>query len=709
MPQSAVDGRATTGGAASPNPWAVRRSRVVRGARRLPATLGVVALLIVVGVIGGGLWSPVTAQPWWEQVAYGLPALQGGRWWTVVTGTFFVISPILYAPTLAAFAGMAFLEWKRGSRLALAFFGGGQLLAVLGAALGLLAASGLPWPWAVRLAGDLDVGPSGGAMACIAACAGLLPSPWRQRLWIAVFGYATVGLLFIGTIADVEHAIAVLVVLAVSRSFRIARASVRERRQLAFAAALALGAVQVITLAVPTDGPFGATAAFDGPWIDVVLETVVILLVANALRLGRRWAWIATVVVAAANVARAAVYVAPTGIAPSDIQLGWGDIDVAVAASVLWLAFLAYLVAARRAFGSRGRRPLGSTGRRDASPRPTADDARRLIRESGGGSLSWMATWAGMEYLPTEGGLVPYQRHLGVAIALADPLGPAAGISGSVDAFVRAAERDALIPCFFSASAPTRDAMPPGWRSLIIADDTIVDLPGLAFTGKPWSHVRTALNRAEREGVSFRMTRMQEETWGVRQQLRAISESWVGEKDLPEMRFTLGTLQEAEDPEVRLAVAVSAVGDVEGFLTWLPVYGVDGRPRGWTLDLMRRRDGGFPPVMEFLIGASARHFAEEGAEVLSLSGAPLAHRPTADEGPIARVLGQLSDVLEPLYGFAALHRFKLKFNPRFEPIFLLYRDEGDLARIGPALVRAFLPDATLRQFAAAGIDMVRGD
>ncbi|WP_183042411.1 hypothetical protein [Microbacterium sp. AG1240] len=42
------------------------------------------------------------------------------------------------------------------------------------------------------------------------------------------------------------------------------------------------------------------------------------------------------------------------------------------------------------------------------------------------------------------------------------------------------------------------------------------------------------------------------------------------------------------------------------------------------------------------------------------------------------------------------------------PIYLLYRDEGDLARIGPALVRAFLPDATLRQYAGAGIDMLRG-
>ena len=53
------------------------------------------------------------------------------------------------------------------------------------------------------------------------------------------------------------------------------------------------------------------------------------------------------------------------------------------------------------------------------------------------------------------------------------------------------------------------------------------------------------------------MTRLGDEPWGIQQQLRAISEMWVGDKGLPEMGFTLGTLDEAEDPEVRLALAVS--------------------------------------------------------------------------------------------------------------------------------------------------------
>jgi lysylphosphatidylglycerol synthetase-like protein (DUF2156 family) len=295
-----------------------------------------------------------------------------------------------------------------------------------------------------------------------------------------------------------------------------------------------------------------------------------------------------------------------------------------------------------------------------------------------------------------------------VALVLADPIGPADDARPAVSAFIESAERAGLVPCFFSAGERTRSAVPDGWRSIVVADDTIVDLPGLEFTGKAWNAVRTSMNRAGREEMTFRLTRLMDEPWGIRAQLRAISESWVGDKGLPEMSFTLGTLVEAEDSEVRLALAISPAGDVDGFLSWLPVYGSEGVVEGWTLDLMRRREGGFGPVMEFLIGSSARAFSEEGAQIMSLSGAPLAHDYPPDAGIIADLSGKLAEALEPVYGFQSLHRFKEKFHPRYETMYLLYRDESDLTRIGLALTRAFLPTATLRQFADAGLELVRG-
>ena len=683
--------------AASPHP-------VVAVVRRIPATLTMVGLILVVGIVWQGLWKPFEDSELFRTVAYGLPNLADGRWWTPLTGTFFVNEPWVYLFTIAGFWGMAYLEFRRGTRVALAYYWIGQLFAVFATALLLLLLSQFPWAWAAEQAQALDVGASGGTMACIAAAVGLFRPPWRVRGWLILLGFVFVAMLFWGKVADLEHLLAVLLILVVDRSLRVRHTTVREQRLIAVMAILVLGAVEIITTLVPTDGPFGPTDPVSGGFLDLAIDVVVILVLVNGLRRGRRWAWVLAILLGLFNVlVAAAVLILITVFSQAQVEVRWdGDTELALANGFLWIIMLVYLVWVRRAFRARRRSRLG------IQPPPTVEDMKQELRAHGGGTLSWMTTWEGNSYARVAGGIVAYQRRNGVALALADPIGPAQARPEAVADFIHAAELAGLVPCFFSADEDTRAAVPPTWRSLVVADDTIVDLPGLEFTGKRWGPVRTSLNRAGREEMTFRLTQLKKESWGVQQQLRAISEAWVGDKDLPEMRFTLGTLDEAEDPEVRLALAIAPNGDVDGFLSWLPVHGPGGVIRGWTLDLMRRRDGGFGPVMEFLIGSSAKQFSEEGAQIMSLSGAPLAHDYPPDAGMIAALSDRLADALEPVYGFGSLHRFKQKFHPRYETMYLLFRDESDLTRIGGALTRAFLPDATLRQFAGAGLELVRG-
>jgi phosphatidylglycerol lysyltransferase len=680
------------------------RHPALRFVARIPATIVLIALIIIVGVIWQGLWKPFEQSSFFDSVAYGLPALSEGRWWTAFTGTFFVNAPIVYAFTLLSFVGMAYLEYRRGSKVALAYFWVGQLFAIFASALFLWVASMLPWPWAQAEALVLDVGASGGTMACIAAAAGLLAAPWRVRAWVVLIGFTFVTLFFWGSLADLEHAMSVALILVVDRSLRVQRTTLREQRLIAFVVILAILAVEILTFFVPTDGPFGHTEAVGGAWTDLAVDVVVVLLVANGLRRGRRWAWVVSIILSVFNVLSGVLIIVLALVFGADaLDTSLGDLSVAIAQAFLWLLLLVYLIWVRGAFRAHRKATVG------APPEPTVEDVKEALHASGGGTLSWMTTWGGNSYARTTNGLVAYQRRAGVALALADPLGPTASRDQSVREFITMAERAGLIPCFFSASDATKDAVPASWRSIVVADDTIVDLPGLEFTGKPWAAVRTSLNRAAREGVEFRMTHLRDESWGVQQQLRAISEMWVGDKGLPEMGFTLGTLDEAMDPEVRVALAVAPNGDIDGFLSWLPVYGDDGAVHGWTLDLMRRRDGGFGPVMEFLIGSSAKFFSEEGAKIMSLSGAPLAHDYPPGAGAIASLSDWLANMLEPVYGFGSLHRFKEKFHPRYETMYLLFRDETDLTRIGAGLTRAFLPDATLRQFAGAGVELVKGD
>ena len=51
--------------------------------------------------------------------------------------------------------------------------------------------------------------------------------------------------------------------------------------------------------------------------------------------------------------------------------------------------------------------------------------------------------------------------------------------------------------------------------------------------------------------------------------------------------------------------------------------------------------------------------------------------------------------------------FKMKFQPELRPMYLIYPDESTLAEIGIAIARAYMPDATLKDWAVMTLDMVK--
>jgi lysylphosphatidylglycerol synthetase-like protein (DUF2156 family) len=106
--------------------------------------------------------------------------------------------------------------------------------------------------------------------------------------------------------------------------------------------------------------------------------------------------------------------------------------------------------------------------------------------------------------------------------------------------------------------------------------------------------------------------------------------------------------------------------------------------------------------MEFLVASAADRMREDGVERLSLSAAPLAQAaegPQANDG-VQSLLDLVGGVLEPVYGFRSLLRFKQKFGPELHPLVLAYPDPVALPAIGIAVVRAYLPDLSLRQAVA---------
>ncbi|MEU4804647.1 DUF2156 domain-containing protein [Actinosynnema sp. NPDC023587] len=326
--------------------------------------------------------------------------------------------------------------------------------------------------------------------------------------------------------------------------------------------------------------------------------------------------------------------------------------------------------------------------------------ARELMVAHGGTSLSYMTTWRGNRYWFTPDGraVVAYRVVATIALTVGDPIGPPDACREAVRGFATFCAHEGWTPCLYSISEELRDEVAPlGWHAVQVAEDTVIPLPELRFTGKKWQDVRTALNKAAKQGVTAEWVRYADAPPALTDQIRSISAEWVADKGLPEMGFTLGGLEELSGDGVRCLIAVDADRTVHGVTSWLPVY-VDGRVVGWTLDFMRRRTTAFTGSMEFLIASAAMALKEEGAGFLSLSGAPLAR---LDRGVracgVQRVLDFAGQVLEPVYGFRSLFAFKAKFQPVYRPMFMAYPDPAALPRIANAVGRAYLPGMNIRQ------------
>jgi lysylphosphatidylglycerol synthetase-like protein (DUF2156 family) len=812
--------------------------RLRRLVRRAPGTTAFAALLWIVGAATGSLVSgPDPALL--HQIGLQTDTLNSGPLWTPLTSILWCGNLSGYlVTTVLLFTLLAPAEHRLGTRRTALFFLSSQLLgAVAGTALVRLGADAGLW-WYTSIDGEHALGPSVGVVGVALALSFRLPALWSRRVRVFVLVMLIMLTLYVGSFEDILRlagALAGLVLgLAIlGRSRRwpgVASARAETRTLLAIVVAASAVGPLVALLTRNAFGPLSelqylfsspnvdvatvsdicgnATPSGDcrtmqamvrasgiGPAITSVAPALVMVVIAEGLRRGRRFALGAAL---ALNLGLAALigldivdaltspdvefsdldelggkagylmFVAPLMIQPLAIAiallLARRHFDVAAPRETyrrFWLlggltllltavtdVFLGYIVRTEYTpapglgdlladlparFIPTGYLFLDTASFLPVGPvastlydytgavfwtvtligvlltfwrvklRPVRSDTARafaLLRQYGGSSLSYMTMWPGNNYWfsPDGRSAVAYRVRATVALTTGDPIGPVEANADAFRGFAEFCRQNGWTPCFYSVTERFRDlAVAADWKSVQVAEDTVLPLADLTFTGKKWQDVRTALNKAGKQGIAAEWCHYPDAPLAITDQVRTISQQWAATKGLPEMGFTLGGMDELADREVRCLIAVDEDRTVHGIISWLPIYR-DGKPVGWTLDFMRRRGDSFPGSMEFLIASSAMRFREEGAEFLSLSGAPLAR---LDRGTrtsaLQRVLDRTGRALEPVYGFSSLLAFKSKFQPRYHPLYLIYPDPAALLTIAGAIGRAYLPKITPRQ------------
>lgn len=224
-----------------------------------PFTATYVVVALVLSVVFGTLWSPAQDMSWYPDISYGLPSLEDGKWWTLVTGLPFAVLPWQNLFVIGGFAVLVgYAEGRLGTARTVVITFASQLIAVLAGSLLLAVTRDAGWEWAVEKATETDLGFSAGMLGVAAVATATIRPPCRMRARLALWAYVLFAFLYIGLLADLAHLIVVLVTmplasrLAGDRAVRAPALPTRREIRLLAAAGVLLGiAMQFVTIFSP--------------------------------------------------------------------------------------------------------------------------------------------------------------------------------------------------------------------------------------------------------------------------------------------------------------------------------------------------------------------------------------------------------------------------------------------------------------------------
>lgn len=317
--------------------------------------------------------------------------------------------------------------------------------------------------------------------------------------------------------------------------------------------------------------------------------------------------------------------------------------------------------------------------------------ARRTLRQVGEGSLlPYQLDPSCMAFADSRATAAIAVASVGrTAVALGDPAGDPAGGRAVFDAWAERCRRADLVPVVYQASSGAVERLrTTGWRACLVGREAVIDPVAFDLRSPRSANLRHTVSRSRRGGIRTVWSANGIEGLGdarLATRLSALDEAWR-RKAGPQLGFTVGRFDPGDGNASAVAAAITEAGEPVAFVVLRPT-GADG---GWMLDLMRRTPSGVPGAVEACLVAAIEALGAMGVHRLSLGLAPL-NGLDPSTGPLPeRALAMGAKAIRPLYDHVGLAFFKGKFDPVWEPRYLVVRSWWDLVSAVIALLRLHL-------------------
>jgi lysylphosphatidylglycerol synthetase-like protein (DUF2156 family) len=387
---------------------------------------------------------------------------------------------------------------------------------------------------------------------------------------------------------------------------------------------------------------------------------------------------------------------------PGAARLGWSLLGVASGASALsaWLLLGQhhhhrpvapfFMVPLTLAFAAA----VAGVALLDRNPPlPTSRDALGALLRYRAAARSGVAPFALMRdkqqvWDADHGAFLAAGCRVGVALALGSAIGPPQAASRLDSEFRACCLARGWRPAFYQVSEEIATRL-TGTRRLLIGSEAMVELDGFTLQGRTMANLRHQVTKARRLGLSVELLSEESVSRELRLAMDELACEVADRCPLGEMAFSVGRPGDEPQVERTVGLALDADGGLVAYVTWLWL------PAAATvvLDEVKRSRQAPSGAIELLIATSLQELRGQAARV-SLGLAPItgvhqSARLAAAEALLRRVLRVSS--MSP-----GLHAFKAKFNPGWEPRYLVVERWTDLAPVLLAALLLHYPEAIRR-------------
>jgi lysyl-tRNA synthetase class 2 len=309
--------------------------------------------------------------------------------------------------------------------------------------------------------------------------------------------------------------------------------------------------------------------------------------------------------------------------------------------------------------------------------------AAQLVRQHGEDTLSFFKLRPDKHYFfnRERTAFVGYRVEAGVLLLSGDPVGPAESLAGlllEVRSFARS--RGLKLAAVGASAGLLETYAGIGLRSLYIGDEAVVETERFSLEGRPIRKVRQSVNRLLKSGYTSELCSSAEIDETTREEMERVLEAGRighGERGFS---MSLDGVACTNQQDTLFVLARDGEGVLRGVLHFVPCYG----RRAMSLSIMRRDPSTPNGLMEFLVVAAIEGMRERGISELSLNFATVARWIREPGNGLERLLGRAAGALDRYFQVESLYRFNVKFQPRWDPRYLVYEGRTGLARAAVA-------------------------